>query len=86
MALYNFHRVLISIYILFDLFFTLLCVRRYLDGAGTIQLVMGIGSSVVTVGLILYLVNFNRRMRIHNRTALEGGEPPMHITGGSAST
>ena len=85
MALFNFHRVLISGYILFDLFFTLLCVRRWLDGAGSIQIVMGVGSSVITLGLIVYLVNFNRRMRIHDRSVLESGEPSVHASGGPTS-
>ncbi len=72
MALFNFHRVLIGGYILFDLFFTILCLRRWMDAADPIQLYMALGSSFITAGLIVYLVHFNKRMRIHNRILLEG--------------
>jgi uncharacterized membrane protein len=65
MSLYHFHRVLITAAILFDFFFTFWAIRQYQapDGAA-MDLVMAIGSSVVTVALVAYLVYFNRNLAV----------------------
>lgn len=62
MALYNFHRVLIAAAILFDFMFTFWAVRQYSLDKEPIQLIMAIGSSILTVGLVAYLVYFNRSL------------------------
>lgn len=64
MALYNFHRVLITAAILFDFFFTFWTVRQYRDTGDAMQLAMAIASTVVTVGLVGYLVYFNRNLTV----------------------
>lgn len=71
MALYNFHRVLIAAAILFDLGFSLYCYRKWQDGGEPMQLVMLIGSSVVTVGLVAYLVYFNKKLTVLRRLSHE---------------
>ena len=65
MSLYYFHRVLITAAVLFDFFFTFWAVRQYRLNDQMIDLVMAIGSSVVTIGLVAYLVYFNRNLTIH---------------------
>ncbi len=65
MSLYSFHRVLIAAAILFDFGFTFWAVRQYRMDDQMINLVMAIGSSVVTLGLIAYLVYFNRNLAVH---------------------
>jgi steroid 5-alpha reductase family enzyme len=65
MSLYSFHRVLISAAILFDFFFTFWAVRQYRANGDVMDLVMGIGSSVFTIGLVAYLVYFNRNLTVH---------------------
>ena len=62
MALYNFHRVLISAAILFDLAFSFWCFRLWRDSGEVVQLVMMVGSSVITIGLIMYLLYFNKSL------------------------
>jgi len=75
MSLYHFHRVLITAAILFDFFFTFWAIRQYQAEDGVaMDLAMAIGSSVATVGLIVYLVYFNRNLAvlrhvIHERNA-----------------
>ncbi len=64
MALYNFHRVLIAVAILFDFGFTFWTIRQYNLTGDAIQLVLAVGSSVVTVGLVVYLVYFNRNLSV----------------------
>lgn len=64
MALYNFHRVLIAAAILFDFGFTLYAFRRYGATGNVIDIAMAIGSSVVTVALVAYLIYFNYSVRI----------------------
>ncbi len=71
MALYNFHRVLISAAILFDFFFTFWALREYRQTADGMQLAMAIGSSIVTVAMVAYLVYFNRNLAVM-RHVLEG--------------
>lgn len=64
MALYNFHRVLISCAVLFDFFFTLWSIRQWnLDGRA-VNLVMAVASSLVTIGLVVYLIYFNRHLMV----------------------
>lgn len=60
MALYNFHRVLISSSILFFFGFALYAFRRYgqLDGQAG-ELAMGIGSLLVSGLAVGYLIYFN---------------------------
>ncbi|MEX2214461.1 MAG: hypothetical protein WD768_10055 [Phycisphaeraceae bacterium] len=62
MALYHFHRVLIAAAILFDFFFSLFCIRRYNLHGEVMDLVYAIGSSAISVGFILYLIHFNRKV------------------------
>jgi len=62
MSLYNFHRVLIGATILFDLFFTFWAIRQYRLSEESINLVLAIGSSVISMGLVVYLVYFNRNL------------------------
>ena len=64
MALYHFHRVLIAAAILFDFAFSLYAFRRYSETSQTIDLAMAVGSSVVTVALVAYLIYFNRSLRL----------------------
>lgn len=62
MALYNFHRVLIITAILFDLVFSFWCFRQWQHTDEAIQLIMAVASSVVTIGLIGYLIYFNKSL------------------------
>lgn len=64
MALYNFHRVLIAAAILFDLGFSLYCFRNYRDSGDAAQLAMLVASSLVTIGLVAYLIHFNRGLTV----------------------
>jgi hypothetical protein len=61
MALYNFHRVLIAAAILFDAGYTLFSINRWQANGNNLDLVMAIGSTVVTIGFVLYLIYFNRK-------------------------
>lgn len=63
MALYNFHRVLITAAILFFLSFAVYAWQRYTDQGGTTNLVMAAASAAVGVGAIVYLIYFNIRLR-----------------------
>lgn len=60
MALYNFHRVLISSAILFFFGLGLWSFRR----EDTTHLAMGIVSIVLAVAMVGYLIYFNYRLRI----------------------
>ena len=64
MALYNFHRVLIAAAILFAIGFCLYCVRNYQSTGDVVQLVMLIVLSIVTVGLVGYLIHFNKNLTV----------------------
>lgn len=64
MSLYSFHRVLITATILFDFFFTFWAVRQYRMTDDMVQLIMAVGSSLVMVGLVAYLVYFNRNLAV----------------------
>jgi len=66
-ALYNFHRVLIAVAILFDLVFSLYCFRKWQETGATSQLIMLIGSSVVTVAMVAYLIYFNKNLVVLRR-------------------
>lgn len=71
MALYNFHRLLIAVSILFDIGFTFWCVRAF-NRADQAQrdawtflenpIVWGVASSLLVVLFILYLIHFNRSL------------------------
>lgn len=62
MALYQFHRVLIAVAIMFDFIFTLWSVRRWNYTGEQINLIMAIGSSIVTVAFLIYLVYFSKNL------------------------
>ena len=64
MALYNFHRVLIAATIMFDVAFTLYCLRNFQEGGGWLQLAMGAVSTLVTIGFVAYLIHFNRKVTL----------------------
>jgi hypothetical protein len=61
MALYAFHRILITAAILFDFVFTVFCIRKYNRSGDAWELVWGLASSLLTLGLVAYLVHFNRK-------------------------
>lgn len=63
MALIAFHRILIAAAIAFDGFFTLFCIRKYNRSGDVWELVMGFGSSVLTIGLVVYLIHFNKKVK-----------------------
>lgn len=69
MALYNFHRMLIAAAILFDFGFTLYAFRRYGITGNVMDIYMGVGSSIVTVLLVAYLIYFNYSLRWINENA-----------------
>jgi hypothetical protein len=62
MALFQFHRVLISFAIMFDFIFTLWSIRRWNATGENINLIMAVGSSIVTVMLLAYLVYFSKNL------------------------
>lgn len=65
MSLYQFHRVLIAAAIVFDALFTFWAIRQWqTSGHDSLMLGMAIGSSVVTVTMITYLVYFNRNLTL----------------------
>ena len=64
MALYNFHRVLITAAILFDFGFTYWAILQYRETDDVKQLVLAVLSSVVTLALVAYLVYFNRTLTV----------------------
>jgi len=72
MALYNFHRFLISFAVLFDFYFTLWAFRQWQAEGGAMNLVMAGLSSLAALGLSVYLVYFHRTLallkRDHDRT------------------
>jgi hypothetical protein len=78
MSLYNFHRVLISAAILFDFGFTFWALREYQRTGDQLQLFMAIGTSVVTVLLVAYLVYFNRNLAVMRHIL---GDRPMPARG-----
>ncbi len=71
MALYNFHRVLIAAAILFDFAFTLYSFRRYDITGNVVDIYMGVGSSIVTIALVAYLIYFNYSVRVLRRDHLD---------------
>ena len=75
MALYNFHRVLIAATILFDLGFSLYCFRKWQETGFTSQLIMLIGSTVVTVAIVAYLIYFHKNLTVL-RTMLDARPGP----------
>ena len=64
MSLYHFHRVLIGASIIFDFCFTFWTVRAWLKTGDAMQIVLAVGSSILTVALVTYLVYFNRNMAV----------------------
>jgi hypothetical protein len=65
MALYNFHRMLISTAILFAFGFALYSFRLYGHSGTMSDLAMGAGSVVVMVLMIAYLIYFNLKLQRH---------------------
>jgi hypothetical protein len=65
MALYNFHRILISTAILFAFGFGLYSYRLYGHSGATSDLAMAAGSAVVMAGMIAYLIYFNLKLQRH---------------------
>ena len=64
MALYNFHRVLISSAILFFFGFALWSFRLHQNTQRGADLAMAIVSIVLAVAMVGYLIYFNYRLRI----------------------
>jgi len=64
MALYNFHRVLISSSVLFFFGFALYVLRQpgVTQRAG--DLAMGLGSGALSLAMVGYLIYFNYRLRV----------------------
>ena len=81
MALYNFHRVLIGAAILFDLVFSLYCFRKWQETGATSQLIMLIGSSVVTVAMVAYLIYFNKNLTVLRSVLDSRRTTQRHFTG-----
>lgn len=64
MPRYHFHLLLIATVILFDLLFVFWAVRQYrLADEGT-PLAMAVGTALVTLGLLISLVRFNRNQAV----------------------
>lgn len=63
MALYNFHRVLISATILFAMGFSLYSYRVYAQAGGSARLLTSVISAAICAGLVGYLIYFNTRIR-----------------------
>ncbi|MCE9589838.1 MAG: hypothetical protein K8S99_04875 [Planctomycetes bacterium] len=63
MALYNFHRVLISTAALFFLAFSIYAGMHYVDNGSATNLIMAVVSGLVGVGALAYLFYFNARLR-----------------------
>jgi hypothetical protein len=70
MDLYHFHRVLIASAILFFLGFAVYAYRQSGDLGSGLYLAMAVGSGVISLSLIAYLVYFN--MSIRKLTAGQG--------------
>ncbi|MEX0775847.1 MAG: hypothetical protein WD042_09065 [Phycisphaeraceae bacterium] len=64
MALYNFHRVLISAAILFFFAFGLYAFKA----SQVVSVEMGIGSMLISVAMVAYLIYFNYRVGVINRS------------------
>ncbi len=62
MNLNGFHRILVGASIAFDLFFTVFCIRKYNRTGDVMQIVMAVVTSLLTLGLVFYLVHFNRKV------------------------
>lgn len=62
MALYSFHRVLICFAIAFDSVFTWYCIRKYNRYGEFSELVFAGLSSIASIGFVIYLVHFNRKV------------------------
>ncbi len=83
MSLYNFHRVLIAAAIAFDFVLTLWAIREYRaaeEGQG-VMLLVAIGSSIISIGLVAYLVYFNRNLAMLRH----GLTDPSRWTGGDGA-
>ena len=64
MALYNFHRVLISSAILFAFGFALYAYREHAAMGRSMDLVMAIVSGAISLAMVGYLIYFNYRIRV----------------------
>ena len=62
MSLYYFHRVLIVATIVFDFFFTLWSIRMWRETSEPTYIYLAVGSSILTLAFIAYLVYFNRKL------------------------
>ena len=62
MALFQFHRVLIAVTVMFDFLLTLWSIRRWNTTGEDTFLYLAIGSSVVSLALLAYLVNFSKNL------------------------
>lgn len=63
MDLYHFHRVLIASAILFSLGFAVYAYRQSGDLGSGLYLAMAVGSGVISLSLVAYLVYFNKSVR-----------------------
>jgi len=69
MALYNFHRVLISCAILFSFGYGLYAFRRFQGTDGrSVDLVTALIAGLLSLAMVGYLIYFNYRLR-HRRAA-----------------
>lgn len=63
MSLYIFHRVLIAASILFDAWFSIWCWQMYGQTEDSTYIIMLVGSSVLMLSFLVYLIYFNRKTR-----------------------
>ncbi len=75
MALYNFHRVLITCAVLFNVFFALWSVRQWNATGLSVNLLMAGGFCAVTALLVAYLIHFNRVMMVQRPVARLAAPP-----------
>ena len=81
MSLYHFHRVLIGAAILFDVMFSWYCYRKWHIAGEVLHMMMLVGSSVVTLGMIAYLVYFNRKVAMLGSKRVRGGPAGRPLNG-----
>lgn len=68
MAIYFFHRILIGAAILFDLGYSYFAFLHWQHSQQPSQLVIAGIFTVFTIGLVVYLMNFNRKTRSLERS------------------
>lgn len=64
MALYNFHRVLMTAAILFCFGFALWAYRQAGVVEGSSNMIMAWVSGLISIGIVAYLIHFNSKLRI----------------------